>query len=86
MPLGPGKADHIAEMAREAAKADGVVVLVFGGPLHGGFSVKGPIEMHIGLPSVLRQLADKIQADLVQQAAEALETMMKNESDGQPTQ
>jgi hypothetical protein len=64
MALGPGKYDHIATQARNAARARGVVVIVFDGSEGSGFSVQADQPMTRALPFILRDLAARIDADL----------------------
>jgi hypothetical protein len=64
MALGPGKYDHLATEARRAAKAAGVVVIVFDGEYGNGFSVQATGPMTLALPGVLRGVADQMEADL----------------------
>lgn len=64
MPIGPGKYDDQATRVREETEAEGVMVVVVNGNLGGGFSVQGPIDFQIGLPDVLRFMADQIEGSL----------------------
>ena len=65
MAVGPGKYDDIATAAREGAEARGIVVLVFEGKDGSGFSVQGhDVEFLLGLPAVMRDLANQIEADM----------------------
>ena len=62
--IGPGKYDALATYVREQAKADGVVVLVFGG-MHGdGFSCQADAFVTLALPELLEYLAAAIRRDL----------------------
>ena len=66
MALGPGKYDDLATLIRKQAAAQGVIVMVFGGTLGSGFSVQASAEITLGLPALLRQMADDIQRDLAE--------------------
>jgi len=61
--VGPGKYDVLCTHVREAAKAEGVAVIVVHGDLGSGFSVQGPPEMGLVLPKMLRTMADEIERD-----------------------
>jgi len=62
MPIGPGKYDDLCTYVREQAKAEGVIVLVFGGERGNGFEVQATLSITLGLPEILRSMADKIDA------------------------
>jgi hypothetical protein len=64
MTHGPGKYDLLATLVRERTKADGVVVMVFNGKSGDGFSVQASAEILFRMPTLLRELADKIEHDL----------------------
>lgn len=61
--IGPGKYDAEATAARQSAEAKGVVLIVAQGNRGSGFSVQAPLELILGLPRMLRELADGIEAD-----------------------
>jgi hypothetical protein len=61
----PGKYDDICTMAREAAQADGVILIVINGNKGGGFSVQAPPEVLSLIPAMLMYTAKEIQDDLV---------------------
>jgi len=61
MPLGPGKYDQLCTIAREAAKAEGAMLIVIHGQFGNGFSVQASAEATVALPSILRQVADSIE-------------------------
>lgn len=63
---GPGKYDDVCTMAREAAKAKGVLLMVFDGEHGQGFSAQLPPELVLGIPAVLRQVADQIEKNTCQ--------------------
>jgi hypothetical protein len=60
MPFGPGKYDAECTEIRERLKAEGVVLLVFGG--NPGFSAQLPFHLLGRIPSMLRSMADQIEA------------------------
>lgn len=62
---GGGKYDDEATAARDAAGAEGVVLIVYNGREGSGFSVQLPQAVLFALPSVLRQMADHVEEDLV---------------------
>jgi hypothetical protein len=64
MALGPGKYDDLATEVRRQARARGVIVVVFGGHRGSGFSVQADGPTTLALPSILRDLAAQIEADL----------------------
>ena len=63
MPLGPGKYDAAATMAREITRAKGVVLIVLEGYAGHGFDVQIPPNLSKQLPALLRDMADKIERD-----------------------
>jgi len=62
---GPGKYDAIATVAREAAKARGIVLVIFGGERGHGLEVQGDVETLWAVPEILRETANAIEADLL---------------------
>lgn len=64
MPIGPGKYDAECAMVRKMAKADGVMVLVFGGHSGSGFSAQFSSPIAPAMAQILRDVADQIEADL----------------------
>lgn len=64
MPLGPGKYDELATLAREAAGAEGVILIVINGSQGGGFSCQAPLHIQLALPKILRAVADDIEGVL----------------------
>jgi hypothetical protein len=64
---GPGKYDDEATWVRERIKASGVILIVVGGDRGQGFEVQATLEVTLNLPTMLRTLADQIEADLKQQ-------------------
>lgn len=58
--VGPGKYDDAATAARE--KTGGSVLLIVIGGAHGhGFAVQATPDVVIGVPQILRQVADNIE-------------------------
>ena len=47
----------------EATKANGVIVIVIGGNKGEGFACQATLEVTHALPSMLRHIADQIEAD-----------------------
>jgi hypothetical protein len=65
MALGPGKYDEIATIAREAAGALAVILIVLDGTHGSGFSVQAVGEdISTHLPALLRTVADGIEGDM----------------------
>ena len=62
--IGPGKYDAVAEALRNLLGAGGLVVIVFGGKLGSGCSMKVTKEFIPNMPPLLRKLADAQAADL----------------------
>lgn len=61
MAEGPGKYNAWATMIRTGVHAEGVCLAVINGVYGSGFSVQGTREVHLNLPTVLRQIADEIE-------------------------
>ena len=61
---GPGKYDHIATMAIEAAQATGVVVIVFNGDRGNGFSVQADAATLAAMPDILQSVVNQLRTDL----------------------
>lgn len=68
MALAPGKYDAELTEALRAARASGEVhggiLIVYGEPGHNGFACQLPAHLLPAVPSVLRSVADQIEADL----------------------
>ena len=64
MPIGPGAYDDICTEIRERTKAGAVILIVAGGDRDEGFSMQAPLVFSLKLPSILRAVADSIEADL----------------------
>lgn len=62
MAFGAGTYDVEAQAIYDRTDADGVILLVFGGPRDTGTSVIAPPELLRILPDVLRNLAEQIEA------------------------
>lgn len=65
MPLGPGKYDELCEYVRQQAgvigiQAQAAIVIVIGGNLGSGFSVKADPVTTIHLPDILNTVAAQI--------------------------
>lgn len=61
---GGGKYEDMATYVRLNTQAEGVVVMVINGTHGEGFSVQATAAVLLNLPSLLRQVADGIEADL----------------------
>lgn len=58
-----GKYGDLCDEIRKQADADGAMVVVYRGIRGDGFSIVGSPEFCRAAPSVLRQMADQIEAD-----------------------
>lgn len=65
MPVGPGKYDDLCTHVREAADADGAIVIIFA-PTGFGFSVQASMDVQLTLPTILREVADQIEQSMRQ--------------------
>ena len=61
MPVGSGKYDELCTYVREQTRAEGVILVVLDGTQGTGFEVQGILEVHLKLPAMLREVADKIE-------------------------
>lgn len=61
MALGPGKYDPECTELREQTKAQGVILMVFGGTKGDGFSCQASPELTLALPRILRCIASDIE-------------------------
>jgi hypothetical protein len=61
--IGPGKYDNVLTAAREEARAEGALLIVFNGERGDGFSMQATPEITLALPKILRLLADDIERD-----------------------
>lgn len=55
---------QLATLVVHVARAAGALVLILGGDRGTGFSVDVPPDLYPGLPSLLRHMADDVQADV----------------------
>jgi len=60
--IGAGKYYEACTVARLATKAEGVIIIVYGGEHGDGFSAQLPAYIVERMPQVLRQVADQIEA------------------------
>jgi enoyl-CoA hydratase/carnithine racemase len=67
MTMGPGKYDDLATYVRDTAKARGVLVIVLDGEKGSGFSCQTDVQTLIGLPAMLRDVADNIEKGLTEE-------------------
>jgi hypothetical protein len=77
MPLGPGKYDPECAELRARLKADGLVVLVFGGEHGHGFSAQLPFDLTMKVPDMLREIAKQIEADIPELRQQMLDSVPK---------
>lgn len=56
-----GKYNDAATAAREATKAEGVLLIVLGGDKGSGFSAQVPPEIAASIPALLRHVASEIE-------------------------
>lgn len=61
--MGPGKYDELCTEVRDKVKADGAIVLIINGDKGSGFSCQASLPLIIGLPAMLRSMANQIEAD-----------------------
>ena len=64
MSIGPGRYDDLCTYVKDAAKAEGAIVIVFRGEHGNGFSMQADLIDTMKLPATLRLVADQIEADL----------------------
>ncbi len=64
--IGPGKYDDLCTEAREKSGAVAVIMIMLGGRHGSGFSVQAPLDVQVGLPQILRTVADQIEKDMKQ--------------------
>lgn len=62
--IGPGKYDAEAQALIEKLRADGIVLIVLGGPHGSGCSMKVHDSVAGAMPALLRQVADAEAADI----------------------
>lgn len=62
--IGAGKYDAACTVVRESNQAMGCILIIVGGTKGNGFSAQFlDAEMELGIPSILREVADQIEAD-----------------------
>lgn len=61
--FGPGKYDDLCTEVRDKVMAEGAIVLIFNGDKGSGFSCQAPLPLIVGLPAMLRSMANQIEAD-----------------------
>jgi len=64
MTFGPGKYDDVCAMVREKTKADGVLVVIWGGEKGNGLSCDGNMFITMAMPDLLETLAKIIRHDM----------------------
>ena len=64
MALGPGKYDDALTVARKLCGATCAILIVAKGERGSGFACQSDVETLLRLPSVLRHIADQMEADL----------------------
>jgi hypothetical protein len=64
MAFGPGKYDDLLTEARIKSKATAAILIIFEGDKGMGFSVQAPPEIVVGIPNILRGIADSIEEDV----------------------
>lgn len=62
--IGKGKYDDILTKAREEAKAKSAILVIEDGEKGSSFCVQATLQFNLALPSILRDMADKIEADM----------------------
>jgi len=71
VPAGPGKYDAECTAAREAAHAEGCILIVYGGNRGSGFSIQAPLPLLSTLPHMLRDMANEIESSYDEAVAQA---------------
>lgn len=61
MAMGPGKYDKECTEIRSRIKADGIIMIVFGGEKGNGFSAQLPLHLTLSMPEILRKVASDIE-------------------------
>lgn len=69
--IGAGKYDDDLTAVRMKLHATGAVLIVFDGPHGPGFSVQAPLPLLVGLPIVLRELANAVERDVQRMTPDA---------------
>jgi hypothetical protein len=70
---GPGKYDAVTTLVREMTGAKSALVIITGGEHGNGFSVQGTGAFIVNLPTILRGVADQVEAEM-QRAASGLQS------------
>jgi hypothetical protein len=65
MAEGPDKYDAWCTMVRTGVHAEGVLMMVVNGVYGSGFSCQGSREVHRNMVTVLRNVADQLEQDLI---------------------
>lgn len=65
MTVGPGKYDAEAAAAMKATNAAGVILIVIGGDKGPGFSVQATHQVMLSLPTMLKDVAGQLEADIL---------------------
>lgn len=63
MALGPGKYDDLCTHVREQSKAQGAMVIIFGGERGDGFSCQADFATTMSMADILDSIAKQIRAD-----------------------
>lgn len=61
MSVGPGRYDDLCTAARENAMAEGALLIVFNGKFGDGFSAQLSPGLLLGVPAILRDVAQQIE-------------------------
>jgi hypothetical protein len=77
MPVGPSKYDSEVSELRARIKADGIVLIVFGGDRGPGFCTQLSFEMTLATPKILRELAQQIEANIPELRQQMLDSIPK---------
>lgn len=64
MSIGPGKYDHLLTRAIAEAKATSGILIIFDGVLGPSWCTQATLPTLVGVPTVLREMADAIERDL----------------------
>ena len=74
--IGAGKYDELCTQARLGAKAKGAILIVLGGEHGNGFSGQFEAGVCVNLPSILREVAGQIEADLAKGTHDCTEKLL----------
>lgn len=64
MAMGPGKYDDEVTKVMKSTEAQGVVLIVIGGNKGEGFSMQATLDITLALPSILKTIAEQLEADV----------------------